>query len=194
MNWATRITLAALAAATAGCEIGSQNAGGGSFRETIGLAAPPPDEFLVVSRAPLQIPPDLRALPTPQPGAPSRVEINPLAKAQAALAGAGASGSAPAPSRGEEGLLAAIGAAEADPAIREALAAQPVEGQRRFGLTTFLGRTIDQSPPGTPSERLDPREEAERLRREGLASPVPPPTPGAAPRPPAEPRPESAIP
>ncbi len=170
-----RLALAALAAVTAGCEVGSQGGGGGGLRETLGLAAPPPDEFLIVSRAPLQTPPDLRALPPPQPGAPSRVEVNPATRAQAALAGAGSAGVAAQASQGEQALLAASGAGAADPAIRQELAADPAAGERRFGLTTFLGRAIDQSPPGQASERLDPTEEAERLRQQGVSAPVPPP-------------------
>lgn len=157
-----------LVLALAGC--------GGSaegFRDAVGLNTPPPDEFLVVSRAPLQMPPRLDALPTPQPGAPSRVDPNPRAQAQAALAGRPIPQAA-APSGGEQALLAAAG--PADPTIRGAIraetAATPTE--RRFGLDSFFGFPINQNP-GAPTDRLDPREEAERLRTSGAAVPVVPP-------------------
>jgi hypothetical protein len=166
-QWTGPTRAVLLVLAVAGCG-GTEN-----FRDAVGLNTPPPDEFLVVSRAPLQMPPRLDALPPPQPGAPSRVEPNPQAQAQAALAGRPIPQAA-APSGGEQALLAAVG--PADPAVRSAIrsetAATPTE--RRFGLDSFFGFPINQNP-GAPVDRLDPREEAERLRTTGAAVPVIPP-------------------
>jgi hypothetical protein len=120
------------------------------------------------------MPPSLSALPAPQPGARSRVEPDPVADAQLALGGGfGAGGAAAGPSQGEAALLSATGAASADPAIREQVLAERPEPQRRFGLDSFLGVRIVQDPAAS-AERLEPEEEAARLRREGLAAPVPP--------------------
>ncbi len=70
---------------TAGC--------GNSIKEKMGLKRTAPDEFQVVTRAPLEIPPELRDtgtvsnLPTPRPGAPRPQEISATQKAKAALLG-----------------------------------------------------------------------------------------------------------
>src|SRR3546814_10759236 len=45
----------------------------GGFRENLGLTKQSPDEFRVVSRAPLTLPPDYNLRP-PAPGAPRRSE------------------------------------------------------------------------------------------------------------------------
>jgi hypothetical protein len=164
--------------ALAGCEVGSQTGaqdGRGGFRQAVGLEAPPPDETLVVARRPLVVPPDFDTLPPPRPGAPSRVERDPQAEAQAALLGGAPSSPPPsaAPSTGEAALLAATGADAADPSIRQTVIAETPEPDRRFGLTSFLGRPIPN--PAIEAERLSPVEEAERLREQGLPAPAPEP-------------------
>lgn len=163
---------AALALGLAAC------GGSKSMRESMGIAAPPPDEFMVVSRAPLELPPDLSALPPPQPGAPSRVEPDPRAQAQTALMGGEVAVATAAPTAGESALLTAVGAGPQNAAIREqiqqdAAAAPPT---RRFGLTSLFGRKIVQDPQAE-AERLSPEAEAERLQREGLPAPAAPAAP-----------------
>lgn len=59
------IWLCAISAALAGCS------GGDNVREVLGINRSAPDEFAVVSRPPLSVPPDFR-LVTPKPGAPPR--------------------------------------------------------------------------------------------------------------------------
>lgn len=174
MRLLSRLVLGGIAAALlAGC--GSSR--GEAFRESVGLIVPPPDPFLVVSRAPLAMPADPRSLPEPRLGAPSRVDPDPQATARAALSGAGG-GVAAQTSPGEMALLGVAGAGGADPAIREITRAEAdaAAGERRFGLTSFFGIPI---PQGTEAERqrLDPREEADRLRDAGVAAPVPPAQP-----------------
>ena len=51
---------------------------------TLGLDPAPPDEFTVVSKAPLTIPPDFNLRP-PKPGAARPQEQTPTTRAQAAL-------------------------------------------------------------------------------------------------------------
>lgn len=162
MNRVSTLLLASLGVLTAGC--------GDSWRESVGIEVPPPDEFLVVSREPLSLPPSLDSLPPPQLGAPSRVERDPQQRARAALAGAGVSTTA-SQTPGEAALAARAG--PTDPAIREELRGQAQPSERRYGLTSFFGYEIVQDPDaqGTP---LQPSEEAERLRNAGAQSPVPP--------------------
>lgn len=141
------------------------------------LLAPPqaPDAFLVLSRAPLQMPPSL-ALPEPRPGAVSPLEPTPLVDAQVALLGrpVDAAGGA-APSAGEQSLLAAAGAAAADPDIRATLVAEadpdradkPYEAPSLFALV-FGDETLE------PEDVIDPGAEARRLAAEGVITPLDP--------------------
>ena len=75
-----RLILAAAALALLG--------GCSSIRSTFGLERNPPDEFAVVRRAPLTLPPDF-TLPPPSPGASRPQESAPSQQAAAALFGAG---------------------------------------------------------------------------------------------------------
>lgn len=170
------VTAAALA--LAGCSVGSSGnsgGGGGGFREALGLVAPPPDPFLTIARAPLEMPAD-RSLPTPQPGAPSRVEPDPGRAAQTALLGAPVSGPSAAPTAGEGALLAAVGADATDPAIRDVIVAEAPAPRRRFGLDSIFGIPIVQDPDAD-AQRVTAEEEAARLRAMGLNAPTPPQQP-----------------
>jgi hypothetical protein len=163
------VCVAGLVCALAACS-------GSNFRRSVGLSAPPPDEFLVVSRRPLEAPPVPGALPRPQLGAPSRVEPNPEADAQAALLGDTAAAAQDGPSRSEEALLAATGANAVEPIDRSQIPEAAPASERVYGLDSFFGIEIDQNPGGD-EDALASREEAERLRREGLRTPTPPPAP-----------------
>jgi hypothetical protein len=157
----------ALLSGLAGC------GGGGSFRQTMGLEAPAPDEFLVVARGPLETPPDFTTLPPPQPGAPSRTDPDPRVAAQAALSGVGASGGvAAAPSQGEPSLGAALAPEGAPPDIRATVASERTAPPRRFGLDSLFGFPIVQDP-AADAERLRAEQEAERLREAGKPAPSP---------------------
>ena len=107
---------ALLAAGLVGCE---------QTREAIGLEKQVPDEFAVVTRAPLSIPPDFR-LRVPVPGAQRPQEATTRDKARAYLVGPAArNGQAAPPPRGvttgEAALLKRAGALSPDPSIREAV-------------------------------------------------------------------------
>lgn len=117
----TPLMLAAGAALLAGSLSGCSGA-----RETFGLGKSAPDEFAVVTRAPLSVPPDFRMRP-PEPGAPRPQERTVQEEARGALlasAGRRDTGANPSGeiSRGEEALLSRAGALGADPAIRTQLA------------------------------------------------------------------------
>lgn len=161
-------TLAALLA-MAGCDTI------GNPLVALGRKPPAPDEFQVVSRAPLRMPASAD-LPTPRPGVPSPLEPDPRAEAIAALGGSPAAGTAAAPSPGEAAILESADAASADPAIRTTLAEEAAEedgAYERPNVFELIGLSggdpvVEEVDPG---EALDPVAESQRLQREGVRAP-----------------------
>lgn len=97
-----------------------------SVRSAMGITKQPPDEFAVVTKAPLIIPPDYTLRP-PKPGAAPLNQVSPTQAAEAALysddpktVAGSISGSY---SEGEKLLLAQTGAATANDGIRQQIAA-----------------------------------------------------------------------
>jgi hypothetical protein len=138
-------------------------------RRLLGKDKAPPDEFKIVSRAPLSLPPDY-ALRPPQPGAPRPQETSTGEAARnALLAGSGVTpaprtpvDSAAPPSPGESALLAAAGASRSDPTIREVVdreSLQLVEADQ-----TLLDKLIFWRKPDEPGTVVDPQRESQRLR------------------------------
>jgi hypothetical protein len=165
--------VALAAAGLTGCE---------AARESFGFTKQAPDEFEVVTRAPLVIPPDFGLRP-PQPGAqrPQEQQIRDQARetltgrnaaasgAQVASTGAGSSG--PALSPGEHALLAKAGALDTDPSIR-----RTVDRESTLLSETdqsFIDRLIfwQEKPP--PGKVVDPEGESKRIR-EAMAQGQPP--------------------
>ena len=101
------IAVAALAAAAglAGCQ---------STRTALGMTKVTPDEFRVVTKAPLVLPPDYSLRP-PAPGEPRPQELQPESAARTALLG---QREGEVRSDGEKLLVAKAGADKADPLIR----------------------------------------------------------------------------
>jgi len=95
-----------------------------SFREATGAVKTPPDEFAVVTKAPLIIPPDYNLRP-PQPGAPDRNTPDASEAARRALfsrdSAAAADSLGANYSAGEKALLARSGGAAAPGDARAAL-------------------------------------------------------------------------
>lgn len=85
-----------------------------STRNALGLSKVTPDEFRVVTKAPLVVPPDFSLRP-PAPGKPRPQELQPETAARTALLGTQQSA---ARSDGEKLLVAKAGADKADPLIR----------------------------------------------------------------------------
>lgn len=145
-------------------------AGCGGVRQTLGLVRTSPDEFAVVAKPPLVLPPDFGLRP-PVPGAPPlAIQADPAAVAANALAApapAAAAGRQAAPARAgltaaENALLGAAGVAATDPGIRQRVdleAAQLAEKNRGVveRLLAFQ----------RPAETIDAAAEAERLRAAG---------------------------
>ncbi|MEJ0061942.1 MAG: DUF3035 domain-containing protein [Alphaproteobacteria bacterium] len=91
----------------------------GETREVFGLGRVTPDEFAVVDRPPLAIPPDFKLRP-PAPGAARPQELTPAQRAAQATFGTAAAAppAAGAKDNAEKDLLAKAGADKAAPDIR----------------------------------------------------------------------------
>lgn len=150
----------ALAALLAG---GFALAGCSGAREAFGLGKQAPDEFQVIARAPLSLPPDYSLRP-PQPGAPRPQDAAPRDQAAAAVFGnAEATDVAVADgSSGEGALLENAGAVGVDPSIRQlvdAETAEEIEDDQQFIDRLIFWRDAD--PYGTI---IDPVQEQQRLQ------------------------------
>lgn len=135
-------------------------------KKAIGLERSSPDEFVVVSRAPLTVPPDMQSLPKPNPGAVRPQEGSVTDQAAATVFGkqtarqrqaAGTAGG------GQSVLLAQAGAKGVDPDVRrkvEQETTQLIVADKSWVDTVLFWRT-----PSEPVAMVDPKKEAQRLRQ-----------------------------
>jgi DUF3035 family protein len=166
--------------------VGLSTALGGctDFRRALGYEKVIPDEFAVVSRAPLAIPPDYSLRP-PQPGAAPSQEVAAQDRAKEAIFRASSPQQASLPaaasarSPGEGALLQAAGAPKADPEIREHVADDTaLAPQNQRGFVDKLLFWQKSGPPDT-NEVIDPTKEAERIKQaQATGAPVAPDAPG----------------
>jgi len=151
--------LAGLALSLIGCE---------SIRQAAGITKEPPDEFAVVTKSPLVIPPDFNLRP-PKPGASPTNQTSPTVAAQAALFGddpAAAAAAIPGNySQEERILLANSGGANVDHSIRKQIAsdAKDMEATDDSFTDELLFRTSDPYK-GAP---LNADAEAQRIHDAG---------------------------
>jgi hypothetical protein len=146
--------VAVLAAATAA-------SGCAGLSRAIGATKASPDEFRVVTQAPLTLPPDYNLRP-PRPGEPRPQELEPDAEARAALFGQDIGASA---SAGERTLVASAGAGAADPNIRDTIDYESQGVVRRS--EGFVNRLLAFGGSGAPAAApLNAEEEARRLEDE----------------------------
>lgn len=151
--------LAVLAAATAA-------SGCASLSRAVGATKTTPDEFRVVTSAPLTLPPDYNLRP-PAPGEARPQELEPGAEARAALFGEQVGTQA---SAGERTFVVAAGAAAADANIRNTIdyEAQGIV-RRNEGfvnrLLSFGGQDAQQPAPVNAEEEARRLEEQEAIRR-----------------------------
>lgn len=148
--------LVALPLALAGC---------GGLKETLGLNKKPPDEFTVVSRAPLSLPPDAMLRP-PRPGEQRPQEAAADKKAKQAVFGLDQQQIAlgpPGASSGELALLRRAGAEDAKGDIR-----RKVDEETSSLLqtdSTFVDKILFWKDPKEPrAVVVNAPAEAERLR------------------------------
>jgi hypothetical protein len=155
-------TIAAIVLIAAGLGLsGCENA-----RKALGFEKSPPDEFRIVTRAPLSLPPDYGLRP-PQPGAPRPQEVFGPQAARQALIGSTTTGfdggsGAEARSSAESALLARAGADRANPGIRDTVNRE--SGQLAAADRSFLDRVMFWRAPPPIGTVVDAPREAQRLR------------------------------
>jgi hypothetical protein len=165
MRSETLLRLAVLGAvlmALSGCD---------SLRREAGMTKQSPDEFAVVTKAPLIIPPDFNLHP-PAPGAPPLNQEGPTDTAQTALfnssdpqtVAAGMGGNL---TLGERMLLANAGVQNADPAIRAELQADgrnsAAAADQSFTdrvLSGSLSARTDAKPAAKPAPATAPKKDS----------------------------------
>jgi hypothetical protein len=147
--------LAVLAAASAatGCA---------SVSRAVGAGKVSPDEFRVVSQAPLTLPPDYSLRP-PRPGEPRPQELQPADDARAALFGQDVAAGA---TQGERTLVTHAGAEAVDPNIRDTIDFESQGVVRRN--ENFVNRVLAFGGSGgtNASAPLDAAAEQQRLADE----------------------------
>jgi len=151
--------LAALAIGASGCA---------STAEKLGLNSQAPDEFRVVAKAPLVVPPDYSLRP-PAPGQPRPMELQPESQARVALMG---QREAVARSQGESLLVNRAGGQKADPLIRYVMDDQFGEiahKDKSFADTVMFWKKGDPAPApvasvGSEAAALDPVAEQKKVK------------------------------
>jgi Protein of unknown function (DUF3035) len=148
--------------------------GCGNVRDTLGLGKNVPDEFAVVTRAPLSMPPTYDLRP-PLPGAPRPQEAGASDAARLALLGkipaaggttAGATGALqpvavrPVSGQGEQALLSQAGAVTAAPDVRAQIDRETAQMET---VNASLLAQIQQTTV-TPDPVVSPGREARRVR------------------------------
>ncbi len=145
------VALAVAAAAASGCA---------SLSRSLGATKSSPDEFRVVSQAPLTLPPDYNLRP-PRPGEPRPTELQPADEARAALFGQEVGQAA---SQGERTLVTNAGAGAADPNIRDTIDFESQGVVRRN--ENFVNRLLAFGGSGAQTAPLNADQEAQRLQDE----------------------------
>jgi hypothetical protein len=172
-RWLGALAVVLLAAGTGGCS---------EAQKALGLSKNPPDEFQVVARAPLSLPPNYNLRP-PEPGAPRPQEGTPRDQARNAVFGPsgtqGATGNAlgdpggvaPDATTGEQALLQSAGAVGIDPKIRQEVNQET--SQQIAQSSEFVDRLIFWRKPQEPGTIIDPALEQQRLQENAaLGKPV----------------------
>lgn len=144
----TILAFAAAAATVSGC---------GTVSRALGAGKVTPDEFRVVTSAPLTLPPDYSLRP-PRPGEPRPQELAPDQEARAAIFGQDTGQTA---SPGERALVAGAGAEAVDPNARDTV---DFESQNIVHRNeAFADRVLANTPQAQTEEQR--REEEEAIRR-----------------------------
>jgi len=145
----TILAMLAVATAATGCASVTRAVGGGKVS---------PDEYRVVSQAPLTLPPDYSLRP-PRPGEPRPQELQPADDARAALFGQDVAASA---TQGERTLVTHAGAETVDPNIRDTIDFESQGVVRRN--ENFVNRVLSFGGTGAaPAAPLDAAAEQQRL-------------------------------
>jgi hypothetical protein len=168
------LALALLGLGLAGCS---------STKEMLGLTKRSPDEFQVVSRAPLSMPPDYSLRP-PTPGAPRPQEGTTVDQARAIVTGhadrnlqsdqipsIGEGEQTTAESAGESAFLQSAGMTGVDPNIRKLVDQETASDEE--SSKTVLDSLIFWRKPAPYGTVVDPQAETKRLQaNQALGQPV----------------------
>ena len=142
------------------CAVGALTACGEKTKQNLGLVNTPPDEFAVVTRAPLSVPPDYTLRP-PRPGAGRPMEMSTQEQARQTIFGENntmQTGVAP-----SDTFLSKVGVQNADPNIRTV-----IDSEKGADNRTTAERLLFMSGGKDEGEPLDPNAEYERLKQEGV--------------------------
>lgn len=156
-KWTQAAALAAGAAV-----MGAGLSGCGGLGRALGISKTSPDEFAVVSKAPLVLPPDYELRP-PKPGAERPQKLDPSEAAKQALFKNNFGQPGATPTSGEQTLLANAGADQADPAIRQKIARENKALVRKS--ESFSNRLLFGNEAAIPASVVDAAAERERLRK-----------------------------
>ena len=140
----------------------------GSPLEALSGGAPPPDEFRVVTRKPLNMP-GSTALPEPRLGERSPLEHDPDSDARTALTGSPDAGSAAGASAGEAALVTAAASQTGTGATGRALSAAEAEATRNKPYEAPTVLELLNLDGEKAEDVLDPNAEARRLSTTGVA-------------------------
>jgi hypothetical protein len=154
-----------MVAATLMCCLGLGGCSG--LKSALGLEPQMPDEFAVVSRAPLSMPPDFSLRP-PRPGAHRPQDQTPTEEARKTVfrASTEAKPAVVEPSDrspGEAAFLKEAGASNADAGIRQIVAREA--SKNNAAERGFVDRLLFWEKPSDTAEVLDPIQEARRLQQ-----------------------------
>jgi hypothetical protein len=143
-------------------------------KKQMGLGRHSPDEFAVVERAPLTLPPDY-ALRPPRAGGETLQNAQTQAKRVVLGSAASESNAAVQPNSGTEALLQQAGATQPKPDIRATLDKEStvISTQNRTVAEKLLFWDKDAGPAVTPAEKMDATTEAQRLNQQGITAPTP---------------------
>jgi len=135
----------------------------GDIRDDLGLGRSAPDEFAVVDRPPLSMPPDFTLRP-PRPGAQRPQDVDMKQRAGNILFGenAGKGARTSGGSEAELSILAAAGADKADPNIRTTVDREASE--KVVGSDHLVQDLLWWHKKGSPAATVDATAEAARIK------------------------------
>ncbi len=135
-----------------------------SVRDDLGLGRSSPDEFAVVDRAPLSMPPDFTLRP-PKPGEARPQEVDMTGHASDIVLGSNADTAVSPKAAGsgsEQSLLETAGAGKADPGIRTIVDHEA--SQKVVGTEHLVDDLLWWKKKGPDSALVDPAAEAARIK------------------------------
>ena len=134
-------------------------------KKELGIGRNSPDEFMVVKRAPLTLPPDYDLRPPAEGSAPPAAEASTQAKTT--LMGEGTAEDAP-KGTAEDEILSKMGADKANPAIRSIISQEngylAIENQKLVDKLIFW-KDEETTDANVPASVVNAKEEAERLKK-----------------------------